>query len=205
MAYTASALALLLGPLPAPVVLTGAQRPLAEARTDARENLVDAAHVATLAVPEVAIVFASACYAACRATKRDAWALALRLAELRGARRARRRRTIAPHVNAPSALAPFDVASSRACSPSAFFPASKSDSSRARSRAGVKGSCSKRTEREMFRRASGVRSFPAIEHARDRQVPVVIVVAVPSRVRGFRRVTRRRRGARRGRDFRAAT
>ena len=36
MAYTASALALILGGLPKPVVLTGAQRPLAEARTDAR-------------------------------------------------------------------------------------------------------------------------------------------------------------------------
>ena len=34
MAYTASALALLLGPLPKPVVFTGAQRPLIEARTD---------------------------------------------------------------------------------------------------------------------------------------------------------------------------
>ena len=46
MAYTASALGLLLGPVPKPVVLTGAQRPLTLARTDARENLIDAVLVA---------------------------------------------------------------------------------------------------------------------------------------------------------------
>ena len=66
--------ALLLGPLPKPVVLTGAQRPLAEARTDARENLIDAALVATLPVPEVTIAFASRALRGVRATKRDAWA-----------------------------------------------------------------------------------------------------------------------------------
>ena len=59
MAYTASGVAFLLGPLPKPVVFTGSQRPLAEARTDARENLVDAAVVATLPVPEVTVAFAS--------------------------------------------------------------------------------------------------------------------------------------------------
>lgn len=40
MAYTASALSFLLDGLGRPVVLTGAQIPLAEARSDARENLV---------------------------------------------------------------------------------------------------------------------------------------------------------------------
>jgi L-asparaginase len=74
MAYTASALGLLLGPLPKPVVLTGSQRPLADLRTDARENLVDAALVATLPVPEVTIAFASRALRGVRATKRDAWA-----------------------------------------------------------------------------------------------------------------------------------
>src|SRR5207302_6779230 len=73
MAYTASALGLLLGPLPKPVVLTGAQRPLVEVRTDARENLIDAALVATLAVPEVSIVMGSRALRGARATKRDAW------------------------------------------------------------------------------------------------------------------------------------
>ncbi len=74
MAYTASALALILGPLPKPVVLTGAQRPLAEVRTDARENVIDAALVATLDVPEVTIAFAQRALRGARATKRDAWA-----------------------------------------------------------------------------------------------------------------------------------
>ena len=74
MAYTASAVALLLGPLPKPVVFTGAQRPLAEVRTDARENLIDAVLLATLPVPEVMVAFASRALRGARATKRDAWA-----------------------------------------------------------------------------------------------------------------------------------
>ncbi len=74
MAYTASALALLLGPIPKPVVLTGSQQPLSAVRTDARENLVDAALVATLPVPEVTIAFASRALRGARSTKRDAWA-----------------------------------------------------------------------------------------------------------------------------------
>ena len=73
MAYTASALGLLLGPLPKPVILTGSQRPLVEARSDARQNLVDAVLVATLAVPEVAIVMHSRALRGVRATKKDAW------------------------------------------------------------------------------------------------------------------------------------
>ncbi len=76
MAYSASALGLLLGELPCPVVLTGAQRPLASPRTDARENLIDAVHVATLAVPEVSVVFASRALRGVRSTKRDAWGFA---------------------------------------------------------------------------------------------------------------------------------
>ena len=72
MAYSASALGLMLGPLPAPVVFTGAQRPLAEARTDARQNLIDAAITATLDVPEVTIAFGSRVLRGVRATKSDA-------------------------------------------------------------------------------------------------------------------------------------
>jgi len=75
MAYTASALALLLGPVARPVILTGSQRPLAELRTDARENLINATLAATLPVPEVAIAFASRVLRGARAIKRDAWAL----------------------------------------------------------------------------------------------------------------------------------
>nr|WP_320132572.1 asparaginase [uncultured Holophaga sp.] len=57
MAFTASVLGFLLSDLGKPVVLTGAQRPLAYARTDARSNLVDAVELATSGVPEVGICF----------------------------------------------------------------------------------------------------------------------------------------------------
>jgi L-asparaginase len=75
MAYTASALAFLLPGLDRPVILTGAQRPLVEVRTDARTNLVDACHLATLSIPEVGIAFHSALLRGCRATKMDAWGM----------------------------------------------------------------------------------------------------------------------------------
>lgn len=57
MAFTASVLGFLLSDLGKPVVLTGAQRPLAYARTDARGNLVDAVELATSGVAEVGICF----------------------------------------------------------------------------------------------------------------------------------------------------
>lgn len=76
MAYTASALAFLVPGLDRPVVFTGAQKPLSAIRTDARTNLVDACHVATMEVPEVGIVFNSRLYRGCRATKLDAWSMA---------------------------------------------------------------------------------------------------------------------------------
>nr|MBK7067570.1 asparaginase [Deltaproteobacteria bacterium] len=75
MAYTASALAFLLRGLDRPVVLTGAQRPLAEVRTDARSNLVDACHLATMDIPEVGIGFNAKLLRGCRAVKMDAWGL----------------------------------------------------------------------------------------------------------------------------------
>src|SRR5262249_42488514 len=43
MAYTASAVSIMLGAVPRPVVFTGSQRPLSDVRTDARQNLIDAA------------------------------------------------------------------------------------------------------------------------------------------------------------------
>jgi len=73
MADTASAVAMLLGPLPKPAVLTGSQKPLDEPRTDARSNLIAAALVATLPVPEVTIAMGSHALRGARATKRDAW------------------------------------------------------------------------------------------------------------------------------------
>ena len=75
MAYTASALAFLLPDLDRPVVFTGSQHPLARIRTDARQNLIDAFQLATMAIPEVGVAFASKLIRGCRATKLDAWGL----------------------------------------------------------------------------------------------------------------------------------
>ena len=57
MAYTASVLGFLLADLGKPVVLTGAQRPLAYIRSDARGNLVDAVTLAARGIAEVGICF----------------------------------------------------------------------------------------------------------------------------------------------------
>lgn len=63
MAYTASALSFMLEGLAKPVVFTGAQLPISEPRSDARENLVTALEVASARkngvalVPEVCIYF----------------------------------------------------------------------------------------------------------------------------------------------------
>jgi L-asparaginase len=109
MAYTASALAFLLPGLDRPVILTGAQKPLIDVRTDARTNLVDACHLATLPIPEVGIAFHSELLRGCRATKLDAWGMKAfgspacpPLAELGlGVHRA-------PHVLPPRPESPFD-------------------------------------------------------------------------------------------------
>src|SRR5690554_7142149 len=69
MAYTAGALAFALVGLDKPVILTGAQRPLASLRTDARRNLVDAVEMATRDVPEVAICFDGLLLRGCCSTK----------------------------------------------------------------------------------------------------------------------------------------
>jgi L-asparaginase len=63
MAYTASALSFLLEDIDIPIVLTGAQRPVTELRSDGRENLVTAMAIAAgqllgaPLVPEVTIFF----------------------------------------------------------------------------------------------------------------------------------------------------
>ena len=57
MAYTAAALSYVLVNLPKPVILTGAQRPIASIRTDAKTNLVNALALATQDVPEVGLFF----------------------------------------------------------------------------------------------------------------------------------------------------
>jgi L-asparaginase len=69
MAWTACALSFLLRNLPKPVVLTGAQRPIAFVRTDARVNLVHSALCAGMDVPEVGIYFGRWLFRGNRATK----------------------------------------------------------------------------------------------------------------------------------------
>src|SRR5262249_24266729 len=71
MAYAAGALAFLLPGLDRPVILTGSQAPLLDVRTYARSNLVDACHLATMSIPEVAIAFDSRLLRGCRAKKLD--------------------------------------------------------------------------------------------------------------------------------------
>ncbi len=69
MAYTASALSFALRDLARPVILTGAQRPLAAHRTDARRNLVDAVELATRGVEGVGLCFDGLLLRGVRATK----------------------------------------------------------------------------------------------------------------------------------------
>ena len=75
MAYTASALSFMLQGLSKPVVFTGAQLPIAEPRSDARENLITALEIASARtngkaiVPEVCIYFGSELLRGCRAKK----------------------------------------------------------------------------------------------------------------------------------------
>lgn len=69
MAYTACALSFLLRGLDRPVVLTGAQRPIAFVRTDARANLIHSALCAAMPIPEVCIYFGRWLFRGNRSTK----------------------------------------------------------------------------------------------------------------------------------------
>jgi L-asparaginase len=192
MAYTASALALMLGPLPRPVVLTGAQRPLLEARTDARENLLDAALIATLPVPEVSIAFSSRALRGARAIKRDAWAFdafespnAAPLVELGISIE------VAPHVRAPAPLAPFDERLEPRVLAIRVFPGLDPALIRGAVRVGVKG---------IVLEAYGTGNLPhltgsligALADARDHGVPVLVVSQCPH---GFVEMARYEGGA----------
>ncbi len=58
LAYTASALSYMLMNVPVPVILTGAQKPLSELRTDARANFINAVELASSTdIKEVAVFF----------------------------------------------------------------------------------------------------------------------------------------------------
>jgi len=69
MAYTASALSFSLRNLNKPVILTGSQLPIAQMRSDARRNLINAIELATMEIPEVAICFNDYLYRGNRSTK----------------------------------------------------------------------------------------------------------------------------------------
>ncbi len=75
MAYTSSALSFMLSGLGKPVILTGAQLPISEPRSDARENLITALEIASAqynsqpVVPEVCIYFDYELIRGCRAKK----------------------------------------------------------------------------------------------------------------------------------------
>ena len=71
MAYTASALSFALRNLSKPIVLTGAQKPIFDLASDGQNNLVNAAKVALLDVPEVCIVFGTKIIRGNRAQKRS--------------------------------------------------------------------------------------------------------------------------------------
>jgi len=69
MVYTASALSFSLLNLKKPVIFTGAQRPLAKLRSDARLNIIDAVEVSTFDLQEVMIVFGQSILRANRSRK----------------------------------------------------------------------------------------------------------------------------------------
>lgn len=75
MAYTASALSFMFENLAKPVVITGSQLPISHSRTDARQNFVNAVHVAGYkaadlpCIPEVIVVFADKILRGCRTRK----------------------------------------------------------------------------------------------------------------------------------------
>ena len=73
MAYTASALPLILGPIAKPIILTGSQLPLAQVRSDARENFTTAVLLAAnYQLPEVCVLFGDLLLRGCRTTKLSA-------------------------------------------------------------------------------------------------------------------------------------
>lgn len=71
LAYTASALSYMLMNIPVPVILTGAQKPLIELRSDARANFINTIELATSSeIKEVAVFFADKLMRGNRTVKR---------------------------------------------------------------------------------------------------------------------------------------
>jgi L-asparaginase len=157
------------------VVLTGSQRPLADVRTDARANLVDACHLATLRIPEVGIAFDSRFLRGCRAAKLDAWGMSAfgspacpPLAELGLSVH------VAPHVLPPRPVEPFDPRIEAHVLAVRTFPGLEPRLLHGALGLGVRG---------MVIEAFGAGNvphlenslIPVLEDARSRDVPVVIV------------------------------
>ena len=74
MAYTASALSFIFENLKKPIILTGSQLPIGDLRTDAKENLITALHLASIIdeknpLPEVCVYFEYKLYRGNRVTK----------------------------------------------------------------------------------------------------------------------------------------
>ena len=176
MSYTASALALMLGAIPRPVVLTGAQRPLGDMRTDARANLIDAVIGATLAVPEVVVAFGSRLLRGCRTLKVDAWAFdafdspgCAPLVELGlGV-------TVAPHVRPAGILAPLDASIEPRVLAVRVFPGLDPRLVSGAVRAGVRGLVLEAYGTGNLPSHADGSLIPAIEEAGERGVPVVVV------------------------------
>ncbi|MCC6644476.1 MAG: asparaginase [Polyangiaceae bacterium] len=179
MAYTASAVALLLGPVDKPVVFTGAQRPLAEARTDARANLVDACLVARMPVPEVGVAFASRFLRGARATKRDAWALdAFDSPNLPALVDLGLSEHVAPHVRAPAKLGPLDARLDPRVLAIRVFPGLDPSSLLRALAAGLRGLVLEGYGTGNLPHLSGS-LIPVLDDARARGVPVVVVSQCP--------------------------
>jgi L-asparaginase len=192
MAYTASALALMLGPLPKPVVLTGSQKPIVEVRTDARQNLIDAALVATLPVPEVSIASGSRALRGSRATKRDAWGFsAFDSPNLRPLVELGIGVDIASHVRAPSPMTGFDGRLEPRVLAVRVFPGLDPDLVRGAIRLGVRGLVLEAYGTGTLPNLGGS-LIPALEEARERGVPVVVVSQC---LRGFVELGRYEGGA----------
>jgi L-asparaginase len=176
MSYSASALAFLLGPLPKPVVLTGAQRPLGDIRTDARSNLIDATIGATLAVPEVLVAFNAKLLRGCRTLKVDAWAFdafaspgCAPLVDLGVGV------SVASHVRTPSALRPLETALEPRVLAVRVFPGLDPKLVIGAARAGVRGLVLEAYGTGNLPHLEGSSLIPAIEECAERGVPMVIV------------------------------
>lgn len=175
MAYTASAVAMMLGPIDKPVVFTGAQRPLAEARTDARANLVDACLLARMPLPEVGIAFASRFFRGVRATKRDAWALdAFDSPNLPALVDLGLSEVVAPHVRAPGTVGPLDTRLDGRVLALRVFPGLDPTALRRALAAGLRGLVLEGYGTGNLPHLSGS-LIPVLEVARERSVPVLIV------------------------------